>query len=98
MTDVQMERLSVALRSVAQVLREHENLRLRIEGHTDTDEAFSPKLAEHLSRARAETACGFLAKQGVDRKRLESVGRGCDCALIQGSSPQNRRIEFHILS
>ena len=93
----QSDHCDVAMRSVAKVMYEHEYIRLRVEGHTDTDEATNAKEAYSLSLARAEAACRFLSEHaGIDKARLECIGEGSGCGL-GGAASANRRIEFHIL-
>jgi len=75
------------------------NLRIRIEGHTDTlgGEAYNIDLSFRRARAVVE----FLASRGVARDRLEYRGYGPLHPVAPNDSPQgralNRRVEFTIL-
>ena len=70
--------------------------RFRIEGHTDTTGDPAVNLA--LSGRRAVAVANYLAdKFGVDRARLEAVGKGDTALLVptgpQVSEPRNRRVQ-----
>jgi outer membrane protein OmpA-like peptidoglycan-associated protein len=82
-----LERLSTAMRSEAL-----NGLRFRIEGHTDAVGTADYNMK--LSNRRALTIEEFLGSQGVDRKRLESVGKGASELLVPADplSATNRRV------
>ena len=70
--------------------------RFRIEGHTDT--TGNPAVNLALSGRRAAAVVDYLAtKFGVDRARLEAVGKGDTALLVptgpQVSEPRNRRVQ-----
>jgi outer membrane protein OmpA-like peptidoglycan-associated protein len=75
------------------------NLRIRVEGHTDTlgGEAYNVDLSFRRARAVVE----YLASRGVPRARLEYRGYGAAHPVAPNDSPQgralNRRVEFTIL-
>ena len=76
-------------------LEKVEGKRLLIEGHTDSSggNAYNQMLSERRARAVAD----YLAsKHGVDRKRLDTMGRG-ETRPLEGSKPSdptNRRVQF----
>jgi outer membrane protein OmpA-like peptidoglycan-associated protein len=93
------------LDAVAKVMSERTELKVRVEGHTD-----STGTAPHndrLSQRRAEAVVIHLERQGIATDRLEAVGRGSSRPIApnrhtDGSDdPQgrakNRRTEFHIV-
>ncbi len=85
------------IKLVAQGLDKNPNLKLQIEGHTD-----STGSAEHnmdLSKRRAEAVKAVLVSQfGVDAARLTTAGLGATKPIDSNDTPdgraQNRRVEF----
>ena len=79
------------------MLQEHEDLRIRIEGHTDAtgDDASN----QTLSEARAEAVRQFLVDTyGIDESRLESQGFGESSPVDTNDTTEgqqnNRRVEL----
>ena len=83
------------LANLANALKNQENLgkKIRITGHTD--KSGGAAMNQTLSQRRAEVAADYIASQGVDRSRIEAVGRGFDDILpgVSAYSPTNRRVE-----
>lgn len=69
------------------------NVRVRIEGHTDSVGGRAVNLS--LSQRRAQAVADFLVRQGVAAERLEVRGYGFDRPLPgrRASSGENRRVE-----
>ncbi len=69
------------------------NVRVRIEGHTDSVGGRATNLS--LSQRRAQAVADFLVRQGIDASRLEVRGYGFDRPLPgrRASSGENRRVE-----
>jgi len=87
------------LDEIADTLDAHpELLKIRIEGHTDSDGDALYNLK--LSQARAESVVDALVGRGVDEDRLEPVGFGEAQPLASNADAagkaRNRRVEFHI--
>lgn len=84
------------LADVLDMLNGHDDLRLRIEGHTDSQGSDESNLALSGQRARAVQA--WLEVRGIDSGRLESSGRGENEPAASNSTPegmaQNRRVVF----
>jgi OOP family OmpA-OmpF porin len=85
------------LAEIGQMLQEHPDLRLSIEGHTDSDgdDAFN----QDLSERRAAAVKDYLVAQlNVDQGRLETAGFGESRPVADNASPegkqQNRRVEL----
>jgi outer membrane protein OmpA-like peptidoglycan-associated protein len=84
------------LDAVLELLEDHQDVSLIIEGHTDSegDEASNQTLSEQ----RAEAVRHYLAEHGVDAARLESVGHGESQPVADNASPEgmasNRRVVF----
>ncbi len=84
----------------ATVLKEYPDIRLRIEGHTDSDggETYN----QDLSQRRAMAVGQHLIDAGVDPDRLEWVGYGESRPIDSNSSAEgkarNRRVEFHVVN
>jgi peptidoglycan-associated lipoprotein len=83
---------------------------ISLEAHTDT--RGGDDYNRELSQRRAETCVSFLVERGIDRARLESIGRGEDMPLIgdvelaqlgseeeqEAAHQMNRRTVFRITS
>lgn len=89
---------SGTLKEIADVLGEHPDLKLTIEGHTDNvgDAAANQKLSER--RAAAVVAALAGAPYSVARDRLNSVGLGATKPAKPNDTPEarqaNRRVEL----
>ena len=84
------------LRELAAWLKANPNLKLRIEGHTDSKG--NAQVNNWMSRERAKAVKGFLVQQGVAAARLASVGRGFSEPVApdttEAGREANRRIEL----
>ena len=85
------------LDEIGTMLKEHGELRLRIEGHTDATGEDASNLA--LSERRAAAVRTFLVESyGIDASRLESVGLGETKPVGDNATPEgrqnNRRVEL----
>lgn len=85
------------LNEIGTMLRDHPELRIAIEGHTDSDgeEAYN----QELSESRAAAVKAYLVEEyGVDADRLETAGFGESRPVADNTSPegkqQNRRVEL----
>ncbi|WP_203257558.1 OmpA family protein [Hyunsoonleella ulvae] len=96
------EESHVSLNKIVKVLREHPEMRLSINAHTDNKgrEAYNM----NLSNKRAASAVAFLIKNGIAKSRLEFKGFGetqpkidCKSKCTADELQQNRRVEFIIL-
>lgn len=79
--------------TVAEVMRDAPDIKVRIEGHTDA--AGAPKYNVDLSERRALAVGTYLVKHGIDPARLELVGKGMAEPLTKNPyDAQNRRVQF----
>lgn len=87
------------LDAVAQVLKDYPKIRVRVEGHTDSDGSDAANLK--LSQARAESVQQYLMAAGIERGRMEPLGLGetkpIDTNKTSTGKAANRRVEFHII-
>lgn len=82
------------LKDVLELLKDHPELRLQIEGHTDSQGADDANLK--LSDQRAGAVVAWLTGNGIAGDRLKAVGRGekdpvADNGTAEGMA-QNRRV------
>ncbi len=87
------------LTDIAAVLNEYAELRLEIQGHTDSDgDAAANK---ELSLRRAESIRQVLIDAGVAADRLRAVGYGDEFPVVSNDTDlgraTNRRIEFRLV-
>lgn len=87
------------LNSVVVVLKEFDETRIEVAGHTDS--TGSLELNQRLSEERAASVAAYLGGQGVTSGRLQSVGFGPRYPLASNTTAegrsQNRRVELRIL-
>ena len=86
------------LDDVVKVLTDAPAMRLRIEGHTDSEGPDDTNL--RLSKERAQSVRVYLESKGVDSGRLTAIGHGETKPIDTNRTPagraKNRRVEFHI--
>jgi len=85
------------LKSIADVLKENEAVKVKIIGHTDSDGDDTKNM--ELSKRRAESVKSELvSKFGIDASRMETEGAGENIPIVTNDTPankaQNRRVEF----
>jgi OmpA-OmpF porin, OOP family len=75
--------------------------RIRIEGHTDSQEGGEDSARQQLSEARARALAELLVRAGVEPSRIETVGLGGTRPKAPNFTPRgrdlNRRVELVIL-
>lgn len=86
------------LNQVAGILKDREDIHIRIEGHTDSKGKDRYNL--RLSTNRGNSVREYLMGQGVSGSRMESVGFGETRPIASNATrigrEQNRRVEFFI--
>jgi outer membrane protein OmpA-like peptidoglycan-associated protein len=86
------------LDEVVAVLSARPNMRVRIEGHTDSRGTRPYNL--RLSQARAESVKAYLVGKGISSDRMEAKGYGPDQPIDNNRTAagreRNRRVEFMI--
>ena len=84
------------LNGVAERLVSNPDVRVSIEGHTDS--RGSDEYNKNLSQERAESVASYLASQGVDANRMRAVGYGEERPIASNETEegrfQNRRVEL----
>ncbi len=92
------EALSI-LGPVAATLSQHPNVKVEVEGHTDSQG--SADYNQGLSQRRAEAVVDYLTENGVDANNLSARGYGEEQSIADNSTPEgrteNRRVELKIL-
>ncbi|MET0640837.1 MAG: OmpA family protein [Hyphomicrobium sp.] len=86
------------LRDLSQIANECPSFRIQIEGHTDAEG--TDERNQRLSDRRARAVADFLSQNGVDSRRLSTVGYGASRPIADNATPEgrakNRRIEFTV--
>jgi OmpA-OmpF porin, OOP family len=81
---------------IAKLLRTNGQLKLSVEGHTDT--TGDARHNKDLSLKRAQAVVRAVAAQQIDGKRLSAVGHGADKPLADNATEEgkakNRRVEL----
>lgn len=88
------------LDEAAEALRENPNIRISVEGYTDS--VGSDAYNEKLSVRRAEAVFRYLVNHGVAPERMEVIGYGESRPVADNDTEsgraQNRRVELHIVN
>ncbi len=97
--DIQRESWPI-LKELASVLQQYPNLRIRIEGHTDS--VGTTEYNQKLSERRALAVRDFLVGAGIKSNRMEWIGRGELQPIATNDTAEgratNRRMEFLVLN
>ena len=84
------------LGDVLSLLQAQPDWKMKIEGHTDSTGSAAANMA--LSQQRAAAVVAWLVKNGIDRARLTSIGRGDTQPIADNSTDEgrahNRRVEL----
>lgn len=85
-----------AVDEIIKLMRDHPDLRLSIEGHTDN--TGTPERNRTLSQERAAAVQAALVAAGINASRLRTAGFGADRPLAPGNTDtdraRNRRVEL----
>lgn len=89
---------SPVLNAVAGILKKNAKVRVRVEGHTDSqgDDAYNLDLSKRRARS---VATWLINNGGIDAGRFETEGYGETRPIVSGSADLslNRRVEFVII-
>ena len=87
------------LDEAAAVLVKYPELRIEVQGHTDSDGSEQSNF--ELSDRRAESVVRYMTGRGVSAERLTWMGYGESRPLVANDSAEgkaiNRRVEFHLV-
>jgi OOP family OmpA-OmpF porin len=88
-----------SLRSVAAAMKANDDLKIEVQGYTDSVGTDENNLA--LSQRRAEAVKAFLVKEGIAADRIEAKGYGEADPVDSNDTPagraNNRRVAFKVL-
>lgn len=94
-----LEGSEAELNQLAAYLREHQQLKIRLTGHTDNVGTTEDNLA--LSSARAHTVKSYLSERGIPEGRIMAEGKGESQPIASNDTPEgrqkNRRTEITII-
>jgi outer membrane protein OmpA-like peptidoglycan-associated protein len=89
----------IELAKLIELLVKNQTMRIRIEGHTDSDGDEAANLK--LSQARALSVKTYLESKGIVASRIESEGYGETQPIDSNATPEgkakNRRTVFRVL-
>jgi outer membrane protein OmpA-like peptidoglycan-associated protein len=78
---------------IAELMKDTPDLRLRVEGHTDS--TGTPDYNLELSKRRALAVAEYLVDHGIAADRFVLVGKGMSEPLTEDAAdPRNRRVQF----
>ncbi len=84
------------LNEIYAMLKDHPEVKVSVEGHTDSDG--DPDMNMKLSEDRAKTVMDQLVSMGIDKDRLSYKGFGESEPIASNDTPEgkasNRRVEF----
>lgn len=84
------------IKRIADLMKEDEGIRFRVEGHTDNEG--SDEHNRELSKARASAVVKALVDMGIEGKRLQAEGKGEQEPTAPNDTPEgkakNRRVVF----
>jgi outer membrane protein OmpA-like peptidoglycan-associated protein len=84
------------INAIYDLLKDHPEIKLSVEGHTDSDG--DEALNQSLSEKRAQAVVDHLVNMGIDSSRLTSKGWGESNPAGPNSTSEgkaaNRRVEF----
>ena len=84
------------INEIAKMMKAHEDLKLRVEGHTDSDG--KKDFNQSLSEKRAAAVKDALVEAGIAPERLMTKGFGESKPVTDNATPEgkanNRRVEF----
>lgn len=88
---------SQTLQQIAELLSEHNNLKILIEGHTDNTGDFQKNM--QLSNERAQSVKKYLTERhGIDAQRMNTMGAGQSRPIASNDTEdgraKNRRVEI----
>jgi outer membrane protein OmpA-like peptidoglycan-associated protein len=88
------------LNKLESMLRQNQNMKIEISGHTDNYGKWDYN--KFLSQRRAEAVKDYLTKKGIDPRRVKATGYGETKPLASnddenGGRELNRRVEFKVL-
>lgn len=94
------DRSSPLLTSIVDMINRCPELKISVDGHTDSDGAAANN--QVLSEARARAVRAFLVEAGADGARIDAVGFGETLPVVANNSAENkqrnRRIEFSVVN
>jgi outer membrane protein OmpA-like peptidoglycan-associated protein len=87
------------LTEIAEILLQQTDLKVQIEGHTDS--SGNPRINQQLSTQRANAVRDALIERGISADRLSVTGRGSEAPIADNDNPvgreRNRRVELYLL-
>ena len=83
-----------SLKDVAEVMKEHPNYKIDVDGHTDNVGA--DEMNQKLSEDRASSVKQYLIGNGVDESRITSTGYGETKPVVDNKTAANRALNRRV--
>jgi outer membrane protein OmpA-like peptidoglycan-associated protein len=77
------------LNQLAEVMKIRKNLKIIVEGHTDS--VGNEKSNQILSQKRAEAVKNYLVNQKIDPSRIQAIGYGESRPVVENRTPEGRQ-------
>lgn len=95
------EESSAELNMMVTMMKQNQSMQVEIGGHTD--DVGSDSFNKKLSQQRADAVKGYLTSNGINGKRIKSIGYGEERPLVSnddeaGGREINRRVEFKVIA
>lgn len=95
------EESSAELNMMVTMMKQNQSMQVEIGGHTD--DVGSDSFNKKLSQQRADAVKGYLTSNGINSKRIKSIGYGEERPLVSnddeaGGREINRRVEFKVIA
>jgi len=91
---------NTVLDEIVKVLKDYPDVKIEIQGHTDTNGDRNKNI--DLSKARAESVRAYLLGKGIAEDRITSIGFGPDKPVADNKTSagraKNRRVEFRLVN
>ena len=93
-----------SVNSLCKLMKKNKKMIIRVEGHSEAAGAPSLEILKELSEQRARTVYKVLLANGIEKKRVSTIGFGSKYMLFPSRNATeeersaNRRVEINVIS